>query len=88
MACLVAYLLGKIYEDLYIELNRDKTQAIISIFQVDFLKEFDLDERRMILVNCDQETLINQIESLKNSRRTKVQSTEGAAITLSNDHFI
>ena len=84
----MAYLLGKIYEDLYIELNRDKTQAIISIFQVDFLKEFDLDERRMILVNCDQETLINQIESLKNSRRTKVQSTEGAAITLSNDHFI
>ena len=46
MACLVAYLLGKIYEDLYIELNRDKTQAIISIFQVDFIEGFDLDERR------------------------------------------
>ena len=42
------YLFGKIYEDPFVEVNRDKTTVMMSIFQEDFIGDLDLKTRSTI----------------------------------------
>ena len=53
----MTYLSGKVYKDLFIELNRDKTYAIISIFQNNFIGGLGIEHRALIRVTDDQSEL-------------------------------
>ena len=71
---------GKVYKDEFIELNRDKCQVVVSIFQIDLVSDLDYIERQQIQVTGDQEWLISQIDStIKNrrlDRKIKTQDSE------------
>ena len=56
------YLAGKVYKDEFIELNRDRTEVIVSIFQKDLIGDLDHTERQRIQVTGDQEWLVSQID--------------------------
>ena len=56
---MVAYLMGKVYKDPFIEVNRDKTTVMMSIFQMDYIGELTIQTRSKIQVCCDQRTFLS-----------------------------
>ena len=54
--------MGKVYKDPFIEVNRDKTTVMMSIFQMDYIGELTIQTRSKIQVCCDQRTFLSQID--------------------------
>jgi len=68
LACFT-FVMAKITQDLFVELNRDKSILVISILQKDYLAGVDLSRKTTISVNGDHMHFKDQIDQMLSSRR-------------------